>query len=102
MDVELQQSTKPPIYTTLTSLLSDYKFLGVMRRQFPRVPILGLTATATTSVVADVKKILGITDCVVFKASFNRRNLFYEVRMARSVVLAGGWEIAQLVMALGW
>ncbi|KAL9955233.1 hypothetical protein ACROYT_G036526 [Oculina patagonica] len=59
----------------------DYKILGILKRQFPGVPILGLTATATTKVVDDVKKILGLQeDCVLFKASFNRPNLFYEVR----------------------
>ena len=58
----------------------DYKILGILKRQFPGVPILGLTATATTKVVDDVKKILGLQqDCVLFKASFNRPNLFYEV-----------------------
>lgn len=58
----------------------DYKILGILKRQFPDVPILGLTATATTKVVDDVKKILGLqAGCVMFKASFNRPNLFYEV-----------------------
>ena len=58
----------------------DYKFLGILKCQFPGVPILGLTATATTKVVNDVKKILGLqAECVMFKASFNRPNLFYEV-----------------------
>lgn len=58
----------------------DYKILGILKRQFPGVPILGLTATATTKVVDDVKKILGLQeDCLLFKASFNRPNLFYEV-----------------------
>ena len=64
----------------MTVYISDYKFLGVMRRQFPGVAILGLTATATSSVLQDVKKILGIEGCLVFRASFNRTNLFYEVR----------------------
>ncbi|XP_060080844.1 ATP-dependent DNA helicase Q1-like isoform X2 [Ylistrum balloti] len=58
----------------------DYKFLGIMKRQFPEVPILGLTATATTNVLEDVKKILSIPHCLVFKASFNRPNLYYEIR----------------------
>jgi len=59
----------------------DYKILGILKRQFPGIPILGLTATATTRVVDDVKKILGLQEnCVLFKASFNRPNLFYEVR----------------------
>ncbi|XP_053385298.1 ATP-dependent DNA helicase Q1-like [Mercenaria mercenaria] len=63
----------------------DYKFLGIMKRQFPDVPILGLTATATTSVLEDVKKILNIQNCLLFRASFNRPNLFYEVREKPSV-----------------
>ncbi|GAB1608582.1 ATP-dependent DNA helicase Q1-like [Argonauta hians] len=58
----------------------DYKFLGIMKRQFPEVPILGLTATATVNVLNDVKKILCLPDCILFRASFNRPNLFYEVR----------------------
>lgn len=57
----------------------DYKFLGIMKRQFPKVPILGLTATSTTRVTYDVQKILEITGCMVLKASFNRPNLKYEV-----------------------
>ena len=58
----------------------DYKILGILKRQFPGVPILGLTATATAKVVDDVKTIIGLrNDCVLFKASFNRANLFYEV-----------------------
>ena len=60
----------------------DYKILGILKRQFPGVPILGLTATATSKVVDDVKKILGLQqNCVFFKASFNRPNLFYEVEI---------------------
>ncbi|KAG8183037.1 hypothetical protein JTE90_015668 [Oedothorax gibbosus] len=58
---------------------TDYKFLGIMKRQFPKVPILGLTATATSSVISDVQNILNIQGCLVLKASFNRPNLKYEV-----------------------
>ncbi|CAG5119489.1 unnamed protein product [Candidula unifasciata] len=57
----------------------DYKFLGIMKRQFPGAPILGLTATATIKVLEDVKKILSIPKSLLFKASFNRPNLYYEV-----------------------
>lgn len=57
----------------------DYKFLGILKRQFPTVPLLGLTATATDKVLEDVKKILGLKNCLVFKTSYNRPNLFYEV-----------------------
>lgn len=38
----------------------DYQFLNILKRQFKNIPILGLTATATTSVLEDVKIILGI------------------------------------------
>ena len=51
-----------------------------MKKQFPKVPILGLTATATTDVIEDVKKILGLEKgCLVLRSTFNRSNLFYEV-----------------------
>ena len=58
----------------------DYKFLGVMKSLFPEVPIIGLTATATSRVTEDTISILGMKECLVFKAAFNRPNLFYEVR----------------------
>ncbi|MCL4125052.1 UNVERIFIED_CONTAM: hypothetical protein GTU68_016556 [Idotea baltica] len=58
----------------------DFKFLGIMRQMFPGTPIIGLTATATTKVIYDVQKILNLQGCLVLKASFNRPNLFYEVR----------------------
>lgn len=58
----------------------DYKKLSILKHQFPDVPILGLTATATTRVLDDVKQILRIPKCIVFKASFNRENLVYEVK----------------------
>ena len=43
-------------------------------------PIIALTATATDKVRSDIKKSLGITDAKEFKSSFNRANLYYEVR----------------------
>ncbi|XP_041472757.1 ATP-dependent DNA helicase Q1-like [Lytechinus variegatus] len=58
----------------------DYKILGLLKRQFTETPILGLTATATMDVLDDVKGILGLQGCQVFRAGFNRPNLFYEVR----------------------
>ncbi|GLU44189.1 DNA helicase RecQ [Allomuricauda sp. NBRC 101325] len=44
------------------------------------IPIIGLTATATPKVQEDIIKNLGMNDAKVYKASFNRPNLFYEVR----------------------
>jgi len=58
----------------------DYKFLGVLRSLFPTTPIIGLTATATSHVINDVQKMLNMKTCIVLKASFNRPNLYYEVR----------------------
>lgn len=59
----------------------DYKELAVFKARFPKVPIMALTATATKEVQEDIKVQLRInTDCVLFKQSFNRPNLIYEVR----------------------
>lgn len=58
----------------------DYKFLGILKSMFPGVPILGLTATAPAKIIVDVQKMLDIQGCLVLRASFNRPNLFYEVR----------------------
>ena len=43
-------------------------------------PVIALTATATPKVQHDIQKNLGMQDAVVFKSSFNRPNLYYEVR----------------------
>ncbi|TDZ73254.1 ATP-dependent DNA helicase hus2/rqh1 [Colletotrichum trifolii] len=58
----------------------DYKALGKLRHQFPTVPIIALTATATQNVIVDIKHNLGMDNCEVFSQSFNRPNLTYEVR----------------------
>lgn len=58
----------------------DYKFLGVLKSMFPGIPLLGLTATAPAKIIVDVQKMLDISGCLVLRASFNRPNLYYEVR----------------------
>ncbi|CAN2391155.1 Belongs to the helicase family. RecQ subfamily, partial [Pristimantis euphronides] len=58
----------------------DYKTLGILKRQFPNAPLIGLTATATSHVLKDAQKILCVPRPLTFTASFNRPNLFYEVR----------------------
>ncbi len=60
-----------PEYRNLRSIIS---------RLGDNIPIIGLTATATPKVQEDIIKNLGMNDAKVFKASFNRPNLFYEVR----------------------
>ena len=58
----------------------EYRNLrGILDRIDEKIPVIGLTATATPKVQEDILKNLGITDAVTFKASFNRPNLFYEV-----------------------
>lgn len=57
----------------------DYKLLGILKRQFPKAPLLGLTATATSSVLRDCEKILCVSQPIALSASFNRANLYYEV-----------------------
>ncbi|KAJ8392310.1 hypothetical protein AAFF_G00076740 [Aldrovandia affinis] len=59
----------------------DYKLLGILKRQFPKAPVIGLTATATSSVLKDCQKILSVPDPLTLTASFNRPNLYYEVRI---------------------
>ncbi len=59
----------------------DYRNLKtIIGRIGDEIPIIGLTATATQKVQEDIVKNLGITDAKLFKASFNRPNLYYEVR----------------------
>ncbi|CAN8073851.1 unnamed protein product [Agarophyton chilense] len=66
----------------------DYKQLAVFKERFPQVPIMALTATATPEVREDVKIQLRISrNCVMFKQSFNRRNLVYEVRKKKKTVV---------------
>ncbi|KAK0618576.1 hypothetical protein B0T17DRAFT_343576 [Bombardia bombarda] len=66
----------------------DYKALGEVRRKFPGIPVMALTATATENVILDVKHNLNMDDCEVFSQSFNRPNLYYEVRMKESNIVA--------------
>ncbi|KAE9381581.1 hypothetical protein N431DRAFT_476384 [Stipitochalara longipes BDJ] len=61
----------------------DYVAVGQVRKQFPNVPIMALTATATENVKVDVMHQLGMKDCPVYSQSFNRPNLHYEVRKKR-------------------
>ncbi len=58
----------------------EYRNLRNIIRQLGDIPIIGLTATATPKVQEDILKNLEIPDANVFKASFNRPNLYYEVR----------------------
>ncbi len=58
----------------------DYRNLRAIFSRIDKRPIIALTATATPKVQEDIQKNLGMIDAAVFKESFNRPNLFYEVR----------------------
>ena len=58
----------------------EYRRIRPIINEIGIAPIIALTATATDKVRTDIKKNLGIVDAAEFKSSFNRPNLYYEVR----------------------
>ena len=58
----------------------EYRKIRPIVSEIGEAPIIALTATATDKVRTDIKKSLGILDAVEYKSSFNRPNLYYEVR----------------------
>lgn len=63
----------------------DYTKLSLLRERFPKVPVMALTATATTRVRADIVKQLNLRNCKWFMSSFNRPNLKYVVLPKKGV-----------------
>ena len=58
----------------------EYRRIRPIINEIGKRPVIALTATATPKVQHDIQKNLGMTDAKVFKSSFNRPNLYYEVR----------------------
>lgn len=58
----------------------EYRRIRPIINEIGKRPLIALTATATLKVQHDIQKNLGMTDATVFKSSFNRPNLYYEVR----------------------
>lgn len=58
----------------------EYRRIRPIINEIGNAPVIALTATATDKVRTDIKKSLGILDAVEFRSSFNRPNLYYEVR----------------------
>mgnify|MGYP003526563060 FL=1 len=58
----------------------EYRRIRPIINEIGNAPVIALTATATDKVRSDIKKNLGIVDATEFKSSFNRPNLYYEVR----------------------
>ncbi|KAI5204115.1 hypothetical protein E4T39_03790 [Aureobasidium subglaciale] len=75
----------------------DYKELGMVLTEYPGVPIMALTATATENVKVDTIGNLGINGCDVFSQSFNRPNLRYivETKPKKSALLDRIQEIIE-------
>lgn len=63
----------------------EYRRLRTIMDQIAEAPVIALTATATPKVQQDIQKNLDMLDAHVFKASFNRPNLYYEVRPKKNV-----------------
>ena len=59
----------------------DYTKLGFLKKQFPEIPVMALTATATRPVQEDIKKSLNMKHCECFRNSVDRPNLQYEVQL---------------------
>ncbi|CAA7061241.1 unnamed protein product [Microthlaspi erraticum] len=75
----------------------DYKNLSILKTQFPQVPMVALTATATQKVQNDLIEMLHIPKCVKFVSSVNRPNLFYSVREKSPVGKVVVDEIAEFI-----
>ena len=58
----------------------EYRRIRPIINEIGKAPVIALTATATPKVKMDIQKNLGMVDAVEFKSSFNRPNLYYEVR----------------------
>jgi ATP-dependent DNA helicase RecQ len=59
----------------------DYRALGLLRQEFPAVPLAAFTATATPQVQQDVIRLLGLATPFVVRASFDRPEIFYRVAL---------------------
>ena len=63
----------------------EYRRIRPIINEIGPAPLIALTATATPKVQLDIQKNLGMSDASVFKSSFNRANLYYEIRPKRNV-----------------
>jgi bloom syndrome protein len=69
---------------SVSLIFLQYTKLGWLRDEFPGVPFMAVTATANMQAVQDIIHRLNIDGCKSFTMSFNRSNLFYEVRKKRN------------------
>ena len=71
--------------------------LGILKQKFPNTPVLALTATATASVKEDVVQALGLENCIIFRQSFNRPNLWWVQSAILKIVCF--WKIIRINLA---
>jgi ATP-dependent DNA helicase RecQ len=65
---------------------ADYRNLRILRERFPNAPIMAVTATATEQVLEDIVGQLHLREPEIFRASFDRKNLIYQVWPKRSAL----------------
>ena len=75
----------------------EYRRIRPIINDIGQAPLITLTATATPKVQMDIQKNLGMTNAVVFKSSFNRPNLFYELRPKSNDTAATDREIIRYI-----
>ena len=75
----------------------EYRKIRDKVDEIGKAPLIALTATATDKVRTDIKKSLGIVDAKEFKSSFNRPNLYYEVRQKPSSDDATNVQIVKFI-----
>ena len=63
----------------------EYRRIRPIINEIGQAPLIALTATATPKVQMDIQKNLGMSDAAVFKSSFNRPNLYYEIRPKHNI-----------------
>ena len=63
----------------------EYRRIRPIINEIGTAPLIALTATATPKVQMDIQKNLGMSEAAVFRSSFNRANLYYEIRPKRNV-----------------
>ena len=63
----------------------EYRRINHLVNEIGKAPVIALTATATPKVQSDIQKNLGMSDAKVYKSSFNRPNLYYEIRPKENI-----------------
>lgn len=71
----------------------EYRKLNLLKSQFPNVPLIALTSTATPLVQSDIINQLGMANPKIYRGSLDRRNLFYQIRPKKEMYQNLLWYI---------